>query len=78
MIKEHDIVVLTEDIADAGLKAGDIGTVVHVHDGGCGYEVEIMTMTGETVAAVTLGHGAVRAIQPRDVAHVRELVATGS
>jgi hypothetical protein len=29
MIKEHDCVVLTSDIADEGLKADDIGTVVH-------------------------------------------------
>jgi len=77
MIKEHDIVVLTEDVADAGLEAGDVGTVVHVHKGG-GYEVEIMTLAGETVAVVTLRPAQVRSIQPRDVAHVRELAATGS
>ncbi len=35
MINEHDGVVLTDDIPDAGLEAGDIGTVVHVHQGGC-------------------------------------------
>ncbi len=78
MINEHEIVVLTEDVADAGLEAGDIGTVVHVHKGGAGYEVEIMTLAGETVAVVTLRPGQVRSILPRDVAHVRELTATGS
>ena len=78
MINEHEIVVLTEDIADVGLEAGDIGTVVHVHKGGAGYEVEIMTLAGETVAVVTLRPAQVRSIQPRDVAHVRELAATGS
>ena len=36
MIKEHDCVVLTEDLAAEGLKAGDIGTVVHIHAGGAG------------------------------------------
>jgi hypothetical protein len=30
MINEHDCVVLTESIPEAGLEAGDIGTVVHV------------------------------------------------
>ncbi len=78
MINEHEIVVLTEDVADAGLEAGDIGSVVHVHKGGAGYEVEIMTLAGETVAVVTLRPAQVRSIQPRDVAHVRELAATGS
>ena len=78
MMNEHEIVVLTEDVADAGLEAGDIGTVVHVHKGGAGYEVEIMTLAGETVAVVTLRPAQVRSIQPRDVAHVRELAATGS
>lgn len=78
MINEHEIVVLTEDVADVGLEAGDIGTVVHVHPGGAGYEVEIMTLAGETVAVVTLRPAQVRPIQPRDVAHVRELAATGS
>jgi hypothetical protein len=73
MIKEHDCVVLTEDLAAEGLKAGDIGTVVHIHAGGAGYEVEFMTLAGQTFAVVTLLPAQVRAITPRDVAHVREL-----
>jgi len=36
-----------------GLEAGDIGTVVHIHNGGAGYEVEIMTLAGEMVAVLT-------------------------
>ncbi len=54
IIGEHDVVVLTGDVPDAGLEAGDIGTVVHVHSAGAGYEVEFMTLTGDTVAVVTL------------------------
>ena len=34
MIKEHDIVVLTEDVPEEGLTAGDVGTVVHIHNQG--------------------------------------------
>lgn len=45
MIKEHDCVILTQDLADEGLVAGDIGTVVHIHQSGSGYEVESMTLT---------------------------------
>ena len=44
MIKEHDCVVLTADVPDEGLVAGDVGTVVHIHKGGEGYEVEFMTL----------------------------------
>ena len=54
MINEHDCVVLTEDLSAAGLVAGDVGTVVHVHKGGAAYEVEFVTMTGRTVAVTTV------------------------
>ena len=40
MIKEHDIVVLTEDVPEEGLTAGDVGTVVHIHNPGEGYDVD--------------------------------------
>ncbi len=75
MINEHDCVVLTEDLAEENLKAGDIGTVVHIHQNGAGYEVEFMTLAGETVAVVTLLHKQVRSVSPRDIAHTRELTA---
>jgi hypothetical protein len=73
MIKEHDCVVLTADVPDEGLVAGDIGTVVHIHKGGEGYEVEFMTLTGETVAIITLLAGKVRPLNRRDLAHTREM-----
>jgi hypothetical protein len=73
MIKEHECVVLLQDLPENSLKAGDIGTVVHVHKGGTGYEVEFMTLAGETVAIVTLLVNQLRSISPRDLAHVREL-----
>ena len=75
MIKEHDCVVLTRDLAAEGLKAGDIGTVVHVHEGGAGYEVEFMTLAGETVTVVTLLSDQLRAIARREIAHVRVVQA---
>ncbi|HOZ46414.1 MAG TPA: DUF4926 domain-containing protein [Candidatus Hydrogenedentes bacterium] len=73
MINEHDCVVLTQDLPGEGLKAGDIGTVVHTHSGGSGFEVEFMTLAGETVAVVTLLPDQLRPIARRDLAHVREL-----
>ncbi|MBM4045195.1 MAG: DUF4926 domain-containing protein [Planctomycetes bacterium] len=73
MIKEHDCVALTEDLPEEGLKAGDVGTVVHIHQGGAGYEVEFMTFAGQTVAVATLLARQVRPIGRREIAHVREL-----
>ena len=73
MIREHDCVVLTQDMPDEGLQAGDIGTVVHIHQAGAGYEVEFMTLAGETVAIATLLPAQLRPIAKRDIAHVREL-----
>ena len=58
-----------------GLKAGDIGTVVHIHGGGAAYEVEFMTLAGETVSVVTLLHSQIRPIAPREIAHVRDMQA---
>ena len=73
MINEHDTVVLTQDVPDEGLTAGDVGTVVHIHNNGEGYEVEFMTLTGQTIAVATLLSKQVRPVGSQDVAHVREL-----
>ena len=75
MIKEHDCIVLLQDPPENRLKAGDIGTVVHIHKGEAGYEVEFMTLAGETVAIVTLLPSQLRPIARRDLAHVREIPA---
>ena len=75
MFKEHDCVVLTQDLSEDGLKAGDIGTVVHIHAGGIGYEAEFMTLAGETVAVVTPLSSQLRPIARGDLGHVRELAA---
>ena len=48
MINEHDLIVLTTDIQDqdGDLKAGDVGTVVHVHPGHEAFVVEFTTLHG--------------------------------
>ena len=65
MIKEHDIVVLTEDVPEEGLTAGDVGTIVHIHNNGEGYEVEFMTLTGQTIAVASLSAPQVRPVSGR-------------
>ena len=52
MLKEHDLIVLTAGVGD--LKAGDVGTVVHVHPGRDAYVVEFTTLDGSTVVVATV------------------------
>ena len=75
MIQEHDSVVLMADLPEHGLRSGDIGTVVMIHKGGAGYEVEFMTLGGETVAIVSLFANQVRPISSKEIAHARALEA---
>jgi len=74
MIKEFDPVVLTEDVPASGLKAGDVGAVVMVHRGGEGFEVEFVTLAGETVSVVTVPSRAIRPVSPKEIAHARLVV----
>jgi hypothetical protein len=71
MIRELDRVVLTVDLPEPGLKAGDIGTVVLVHRDNQGYEVEFVTLTGETVALLSLFPTQLRPIGQREIAQAR-------
>ena len=75
MIKEHDQVVLTQDLPEHGLFAGDLGVVVMIHGDHAGYELEIFSADGRTIDVVTADAHQVRAVSRRDVLHVRELVA---
>lgn len=70
MIKELDTVVLTEDLPEHGLVRGDLGTVVLMH-AGKGYEVEFVTLDGETLAVVSLFPNQVRPVARREIAQAR-------
>jgi hypothetical protein len=70
-MNQFDRVVLTRDLPEFGLKSGDIGTIVHVHDGGSGFEVEFFNAAGDTVAVATLEAAEVRAPTPDEILHVR-------
>jgi hypothetical protein len=72
MVKEHDRVALTEDIPEYGLKRGDIATVVMVHSTP-GYELEFVTLDGETYAVISAFPHQVRALGRREIAQAREL-----
>jgi len=76
MIKELDRIILKSDLPEHNLKSGDIGTVVLVHGNGDGYEVEFVSLDGETVAVVSLYADQVRPIDRGEIAHARPLART--
>jgi hypothetical protein len=71
MFEELDRVILTEDLPNHGLEAGDVGTVVLVHRGGAGYEVEFVALDGETIAVVSAHPHQIRQAASREVPHAR-------
>ena len=74
-MEEHDQVVVIEDLAGLPVRAGDIGTVVHVYQSGKAYEVEFISLTGTTVGVVTLAANKVRATHDGEIANARLLAA---
>lgn len=52
--KNLEIVALNSDIPEYGLKKGDTGTIVDIHEDGETYEVEFMSDEGRTIAVATL------------------------
>lgn len=71
MIKELDRVILNKDISASNLEKGDIGTVVMVHNMGEAFEVEFITLDGQTITVETLSKDEVREIRKREIAHAR-------
>jgi hypothetical protein len=76
MIKEHDRVVLTAPVTTAHLEIGDVGTVVHVYSDGQAFEIEFMTLDGQTAAVATVEASAVRPVTSREITHSRQLKAS--
>lgn len=70
MIRDLETIVLTEDLPVHGLKRGDLGTVVLIHAAG-GYEVEFMTLDGQTLTVVSLLPRQVRPVGRREIAQAR-------
>jgi hypothetical protein len=73
MFKEHDQIVLTSDLPEEALKAGDVGTIVHIHRQGEAFEVEFLALDGNTIAVATVLASQVRPVTDRDVTHARPL-----
>ena len=67
---ELDPVVLRRDLPDSGLKAGDLGAIVHVYTPDT-VEVEFATAAGRTQALLTLQADDVRPVRDDDLLAVR-------
>ena len=72
----HQEVILARDVAQHGLRSGDLGTVVHIYPTG-GLEVEFFTASGKTRAVVTLREADIRMATDDEVVAVCRLGATG-
>jgi hypothetical protein len=67
-----ECVVLAHDVAEHGLRAGDLGTVVEIYPEG-GVEVEFVRGSGATQALLTLNERDVRKIDAHDLLATRRL-----
>ncbi|MGF7217854.1 hypothetical protein GGR92_004031 [Spirosoma lacussanchae] len=66
------MIVLQEDIPGKRLKAGDIGTIVTVYGESKAFEVEFVTLTGESVAVETLLPHQIRPVRASEIMSVRD------
>ncbi len=73
-LKTLETVVLERDLAEHGLKKGDLGAVVHSYEPD-GLEVEFVTAAGKTKALLTLTVRDVRPVRDTDLITVRSVGA---
>jgi len=79
MIPEHKRAVLTRDVPEHGLVAGDYGVVVSVHKGSgesvLGYTLEIFAVSGDTIDVIDVPADAVRPARNDEIGHARPVAA---
>ena len=72
--------VLTRDLPEQGLRAGDVGVIVEHYpprgDTEEGYELEFFSAAGQTIAVVSVPGTGVREAGLHEVLSVREMVRT--
>ena len=70
-LREHDLAVLAHHVDECGLKRGDVGTVVHEYAGQRAYEIEFVTMGGDTLVVLTLTDADVVPVDGSAIMHAR-------
>jgi hypothetical protein len=77
MLALFERVVLTRDLTDEGLQAGDVGVIVEHHPATAevpeGYELEVFAASGKTLAVVSAPAMFVRRATEHDILTVRGL-----
>ena len=53
MLREHDVVTITEDLPNEGVARGDVGAVVHCYPDQGAYEIEVLDERGKSKCVVT-------------------------
>jgi hypothetical protein len=75
IINEHSRAVVVHDLPASGLKAGDVGVVVHIHrdvsGDPVGYMLEMFNIDGDSLDVVSVGRYDVRCATSADRMHVR-------
>jgi hypothetical protein len=71
MVAEHPLVVLDCEPTHGRLNRGDVGTIVHIYEGGQAYAVEFVDGSGHTVALITVDADDVRPIAAGELLHAR-------
>jgi hypothetical protein len=79
-IVEHERAVITRDISELGLVAGDVGVVVHIHrkpgqSEPVGYMLEFFALDGESMREESVPSDAVRRVAANDLMHARPVAA---
>lgn len=75
MYYEHDSVVLTRDMPEHDLQAGDFGVIVYKHDDAGPFEIEFVSADGETICVVALSSDSLRPFQGKENLHARRLAS---
>ncbi len=74
-MKEQACVVLTKNLPEASLEAAGVDTVVHIHEDGAAYQVEVVTRAGRTVVVATVQASDLPPDGNQDISHGRRLQA---
>lgn len=74
MLNELDRIVLTEPLPAERLVTGDVGTIVHLYEDGAAFEIEFLTLDGQTAVVATVEASKVRPVRSDEITHAREFV----
>ena len=74
MFEEHDRGVLMDNMA---LKAGDVGTIVHIYPHAAAFEIEFLALDSSTAGFVTVGASQMRPPARTNITHAREIRING-